>query len=213
MSFACADLEPVLREADPGWLAEARSHAARCPACAGELRLWDAVSACAPALHREWQSPELWPRIEAALAAEAARPRAPAVPRWLSLAAVLLLFVAAAFLALRPRAPVAVAEREDLERRLLTEQAVAAVERSEADYIRSIDELARVARPLVEAPRSPLSANYREKLLLLDSAIASCRSEIARNRFNAHLRRELLSIYHEKQQTLEQLVKEDKHAL
>jgi hypothetical protein len=55
--------------------------------------------------------------------------------------------------------------------------------------------------------------SYREKLLLLDSAIAECRDRIDRNRFNARLRRELLSLYQEKQLTLQQVMKEDPDAL
>jgi hypothetical protein len=55
--------------------------------------------------------------------------------------------------------------------------------------------------------------SYREKLLLLDSAIAECRAQIERNRFNARLRQELLSLYQEKQRTLQQVMKEDTHAL
>jgi len=54
---------------------------------------------------------------------------------------------------------------------------------------------------------------YREKLLLLDSAIAECRARIDRNRFNALLRRELLSLYQEKQHTLQQVMKEETDAL
>ena len=50
--------------------------------------------------------------------------------------------------------------------------------------------------------------NYREKLALLDSAIADLRSGIEQNRYNTHLRRELLAAYREKQQTLQNLMKE-----
>jgi hypothetical protein len=49
-------------------------------------------------------------------------------------------------------------------------------------------------------------ASYREKLRLLDAAIADCRAEVKKNRFNAHLRRELLAMYREKQSTLQQLM-------
>ncbi len=82
------------------------------------------------------------------------------------------------------------------------------MERSETRYAASIDRLARVAGPLIAKPDTPLLASYREKLQLLDAAIADCRNEIERNRFNAQLRQELLSIYREKQRTLEELMGE-----
>jgi hypothetical protein len=61
----------------------------------------------------------------------------------------------------------------------------------------------------VQREDSSLLARYREKLRLLDAAIATCRAELDRNRFNAHLRRELLSMYQEKQRTLEQLMEQE----
>jgi len=49
--------------------------------------------------------------------------------------------------------------------------------------------------------------------MVIDAAIAECRGRIETNRFNAYLRRELLSVYREKQRTLEDLMREDKNAL
>jgi hypothetical protein len=51
---------------------------------------------------------------------------------------------------------------------------------------------------------------YREKLDVLDSAIAELKASIDQNRFNTHLRRELLAVYQEKQRTLQNLMKEVK---
>jgi hypothetical protein len=95
------------------------------------------------------------------------------------------------------------------EGRFLTEQALRDVERSEEEYVASIDRLAALAEPRVQREDSSLLARYREKLRLLDAAIATCRAELDRNRFNAHLRRELLSMYQEKQRTLEQLMEQE----
>jgi hypothetical protein len=44
--------------------------------------------------------------------------------------------------------------------------------------------------------------------VLLDDAIEECRSQINENRQNAHLRRQLLAIYSEKDRTLRELMKE-----
>lgn len=209
MTFHCDQLDAALREDEPAALDAARAHAVGCTACQERLAAWDAISLAAPSLRKDWPSPLLWPRIERALVADARRPRSiAALERWrpLAMAASLALVVAAgAYLALQRRQPQAPL-RAELTRRLLTERAVAAVERSEAEYIDSIDRLATLAAPLLEKPASPLLASYREKLQLLDAAIADCRAQIGRNRFNAHLRGELLSIYREKQRTLQMLM-------
>lgn len=174
------------------------------------------ISRAARGLRREWESPHLWPRIQAALSAEAARierRRVHArVRAWLTFAAAAAVLVlgVSVFLRVPATGPPVPAEAE---RRLLTERALQDVERAEGDYVRSIDALSRVTESKVEEADSPLMMSYREKLLLLDSAIAECRIRIERNRFNARLRQELLSLYREKQRTLQQVMKEDTDAL
>ena len=174
------------------------------------------ISRAARGLRREWESPHLWPRIQAALVAESARANKRRsslhVHPWVTLAAAAAVVVLALTLVLRDRAPQPAAPAE-AERRLLSDRALKEVERAEGDYVRSIDALSRVAESKVEEADSPLMMNYREKILLLDSAIAECRTQIERNRFNARLRQELLSLYREKQRTLQQVMKEDSHAL
>jgi len=51
------------------------------------------------------------------------------------------------------------------------------------------------------------SGSLRDALSLLDTAIAELRSQLDQNRFNTHLRKELLAVYQEKQHTLEQVVR------
>ena len=74
------------------------------------------ISRAARQLRREWESPELWPRIQAALAAEAARierRRAPSrVSAWLTLAAAAAALVFGITVVLRGRA-----KSEDSERK------------------------------------------------------------------------------------------------
>jgi hypothetical protein len=89
--------------------------------------------------------------------------------------------------------------------RLLTVDALAAIERSEAHDIQAIDDLTRLTASRLEAADSPLLVNLRDRLEIIDTAIAEYRTEIARNRFNAHLRQQLLWIYQEKRRTLEQI--------
>jgi len=214
VTFTCRDLDDALREQEPSALEAARAHATTCSECRATLALWDEIAAAAPQLRKAWPSPDLWPRIQRALAREVrhreARPRRlTRLPARLSLAAAAaLVMAAAAWLSLhgpgRPAGDDATAGG-----RFLTEQALRDVERSEAEYVASIDRLATLAEPRVRQTDSPLLARYREKLRLLDAAIATCRAELDRNRFSAHLRRELLSIYQEKQRTLQQLMEQE----
>jgi hypothetical protein len=64
------------------------------------------------------------------------------------------------------------------------------------------------AKPELEKPSTPLQANYREKLIVLDSAINDLRAQAGMNPSNAHLRQLLLAMYQQKQQTLEDILEE-----
>ena len=74
MTFDCKDLERAL--AVPELLPDAREHAKVCDACRRELWLWSEMSAVAPGLREEWETPDLWPKIRQTLAAQqkAAKP-------------------------------------------------------------------------------------------------------------------------------------------
>jgi hypothetical protein len=180
----------------------------------------DELSAIARSLHREWDSPRLWPSIAAGilaheLAIEAGLERRSRAPfwngRWQALAAAAVIAITLAptswlgwrWFMLGSRPDPATAEQR--RQALLTEDALAAIERSEQQYIRAIDDLTRLAAPRLDMPDSPLLVNLRERLEVIDAAIAEYRAEIARNRFNAHLRQQLLWIYQEKRRTLEQV--------
>jgi hypothetical protein len=80
------------------------------------------------------------------------------------------------------------------------------VETAQAAYVQAIDKLAAEAKPGLENSSTPLLANYREKLLVLDSAIADLREQAAMNPSNAQLRYQLLAMYQEKQRTLEEVL-------
>lgn len=180
----------------------------------------DELSAIARSLHREWDSPRLWSSIAAGilaheLAIEAGLERRSRAPlwngRWQALAAAAVIAITLAptswlgwrWFMLGPRPDPATAEQR--RQALLTEDALATIERSEQQYTRAIDELTRLAAPRLDMPDSPLLVNLRERLEVIDAAIAEYRAEIARNRFNAHLRQQLLWIYQEKRRTLEQV--------
>ena len=173
-------------------------------------------------LHQEWDTPGLWPAIEAGMRAqdvEAGVRTGPWTPRtmgrWQALAAAAVIAVTLAptswlgwrWFMLSPKPDEAALQQQRLQHRerLLTEDALEAIEASEAKYVQAIDELTRLAAPRLDMPDSPRLVNLQERLTVIDAAIAEYRAEIERNRFNAHLRRQLLCIYQEKRRTLEQI--------
>ena len=219
----CRRAKLAFRSDDPSAVDRLRVHAARCDECRPNLALWDEISSAAPSLRKAWESPSLFPRIAAAIEAERARPAAessPAEPeakrgrfQWIPMAAAAALFVLAmvglqVFRNSGGREPLVNASAT--KNPLLNDRSLEDVETAEANYVRSIERLSALARPRIENPNTPLLVNYREKLLLLDSAITETRNQIAGNRFNSHLRRELLAMYQEKQRTLQELMKEEK---
>jgi hypothetical protein len=190
MIFQCSDLERALRT--PELLPEMRAHAARCETCGRQLYLWTEISRLAPELHREWESPFLWERIRSALAAEASSRRPSPAWRWMLAAAAVALF--AVWLA-RPW-------QSGSARDLLTDAALQEVQQTEAAYTHSIDRLSALAAPGLQQSPSPVAAVYREKLVLLDSAIADLKANAETNRYNGYLQAELASLYRDKQKTL-----------
>src|SRR5262249_25472208 len=163
-------------------------------------------------MHEEWDSPALWPRIERALAAQSTSAKSSwwdnllswnlTSLRWQTAAAVPLLFLllaSASWVVMKP-------DRIPSNQTLLSYRTVRQVEKAEAAYEQAIDELDREARPQLEKASTPLIASYREKLQVLDSAIADLKSQAGINPANGHLRRQLLAMYQEKQDTLEEVL-------
>jgi len=209
MTFDCTDLERAL--AVPELLPDAREHAKVCDACRRELWLWSEMSAAAPGLREEWETPDLWPRIRQTLAAhqKAAKPSGVAGRigwrgdwRMLAgIAAVLAIAVSVFIMKYSRSAPVAPRDSD-----FLTEQTLKEVEQTEAAYRASIDKLTRLAQPKLNALENPTAIAAREKLLVLDAEIDSVRSTVSRNRFNAQLQAGLAVLYRDKQDTLKEIL-------
>jgi hypothetical protein len=216
MNATCNDRERIFEDGTPAEWTALEAHAATCPVCAEELRAWKSLSVAAEELRDYSDSPSFWPRIERALAEEAARkPQRAERKGWFSFlpsfspawqtalagAFVLLLTISAGWFVIhRPVHTV------DNDASLLKSGALKEVESAESAYERAIDKLAAEAKPQLENPSTPLLANYHEKLLVLDSAIADLRAQAGMNPSNAYLRYQLLAMYQEKQHTLEEVL-------
>jgi hypothetical protein len=216
MNVTCGDCERILKDGTAAEWTALESHAGNCAACAEERRVWKSLSVAAQELRDYTANPGLWPRMERALAEQAAS-KARSDERWNRLkfwqhvpmgwqtaaASVLavVMAVSAGWFYLHGTRSKPSAGNE-----LLRSKALADVERTESAYVEAIDKLGAEAKPQLDSPATPLLANYQEKLLLLDSAIADLRAQAGMNPSNAQLRYQLLAMYQEKQRTLEEVL-------
>lgn len=217
MNVTCKDRERILEDGTAAEWAALEAHAAGCAGCAEEVSAWKSLSVAAKELQDYSASPELWTRIELALVEEDARKAKRAErKRWFSFfpaisvgwqtalagALVLILTVSVSWIVIRERqVPPGPPDSS-----LLKSAALKEVESTERAYEKAIDKLAAEAKPQLEDPATPLMANYHEKLLVLDSAIDDLRAQAKLNPSNAQLRRQLLAMYEEKQNTLEEVL-------
>jgi hypothetical protein len=216
MNVTCNDRDRILEDGTPAEWTALEARASGCTACAEELRAWKALSVAARELRDYSESPALWTRIERALAEEAVvKPQRAERRRWFSFltsvplawqaaaagALVVVLTISAGWIyLLKPVRPV------ESDKSLLKSAALKDVESTEAAYVRAIDKLAAETKPELENSSTPLLANYHEKLLVLDSAIADLHEQAGMNPSNAQLRYQLLAMYQEKQRTLEEVL-------
>jgi len=216
MNVTCKDRDRIFEDGTASEWAALENHSATCASCAEEVRSWKSLSIAAAELRDYTESPTLWPRIQQALSERAvASHERGARWSWRTLVAsfslswqtaaaavfVIVLMISAGWLLRSTRQPVRQGS-------LLRSKALTEVESAESAYVRAIDKLAADAKPELDNPATPMMANYREKLLVLDSAIGDLRALTGQNPSNAHLRYELLAMYQEKQRTLEEIVEE-----
>ena len=216
MNVNCTDRDRIFEDGTAAEWAALEAHACACPLCAQELRAWKSLSVAALELREYSESPTLWPRIERALAEEAARtPRPTERKSWFSFvqhiplgwqtaaagSVVLILTVAAGLVYFHQPDRIVTSDKS-----LLKSPALKQVESAEAAYVQAIDKLAAEAKPQLDNPATPLLTNYQEKLLVLDSALADLRAQAGLNPSNAQLRYQMLAMYQEKQRTLEEVL-------
>jgi hypothetical protein len=219
MNVTCNDRDRIFENGTDADWAALEVHAATCAKCAEELRAWKSLSLAAQELRDYGPNPNFWPRIEHALEEAERNPKRSKSRSWLSFlpgfslgwqtalagAFVLILTISAGLLFIHhpPKGG------ED-DKSLLKSQALKDVESAETTYEKAIDKLAAETKPQLEDPATPLLANYHEKLLVLDSAIADLRAQAGMNPSNAQLRYQLLAMYQEKQRTLEEVLETKK---
>jgi len=212
MNIACQDRERIFLNGSAEEWASLVQHAAGCAECAEEIRAWTSLSVAAEELRDYQESPALWSKIESSLREQEARKARfwARLPFWrnvplgwqTALAGALVLLLALSGAYVFTHRPV----DNQASSKLLKNSALAEVERTERDYMKAIDKLAVDAKPQLDSPATPLMASYREKLMVLDSAIDELKAQAQQNPSNAHLRYQLLAMYQEKQRTLQDVL-------
>ena len=205
MTITCSQFDDLLFDASPLAMETAARHARECASCAETLAAWNEISSTAQSMRTTWQNDMLWPRIDRALRTEKKR-RSP-MRRLVQIAATLFITIGLGwtmFYALRTQTREAAFDNS-----ILRVSALDDVERAEREHVRAIARLEKLTDAKLDDAETPLMISYKEKLLLLDDAIEECQTNIDRNRQNAHLRKQLLAMYSEKQQTLQDVLRED----
>jgi hypothetical protein len=215
MIVNCEDRERIFADGSTEEWVALEMHGAKCAECAEELRAWKALSTAAEELRDYQEIPGLWTRIAASLSAQEQKKQAhwwESLLFWRQLqmnwqlglagAVVLTLALTGGYVFLnRGGRTEQAANGSFLKNRKLAE-----VERTEREYMKAIDQLAVEAKPQLETNRSPLIANYQEKLMVLDNAIDELLLQAGQNPSNAHLRYQLLAMYQAKEATLQEIL-------
>lgn len=201
MTINCERIEDLLFEGDAESLALAETHAAQCRSCREKLDDWNDIATTAKSLHATWQNDMLWPRIQRSLRPSYA---------WMRIAAAVILMIGisgSVWWAVRVRTT----HDKAYDQAILRTTALDDVERAEKAHVDAIDKLEKLAAPKLDEPQTPILVSYKEKLMLLDDAIAECQQNIDQNRKNAQVRKQLLAMYSEKQRTLQDVLREGDH--
>jgi hypothetical protein len=204
MTIQCANIDDLLLEGDALSMQTAANHAKGCQACAEKIESWNEIGSVARGMQTTWPNDMLWPRIERSIRAEVRHKQS---KLW-QIAAAVVLFAALGTFAWKANESL---RTKQFGESILQAGAIDEVEKAEKAHLAAIDRLERSAQPKLDAPATPLLVSYKEKLMLLDDAIAECQTNIDRNRENAHLRKQLLAIYSEKQRTLREVLREGNH--
>jgi hypothetical protein len=201
MKIHCTEFDNLLLEGDAYSMDIAEKHAATCAACSETLTSWKEISQTARGMQTTWQTDMLWPRIERSIRAEKKR-----MPPWMTIAASFAIF---AIVGVMAWTAVVRVKANRFEKMIIASGKIDAVREAEKKHREAIAALEEQTEDALEDPASPLLVSYKEKLMLLDDAIAQCETAIQQNRRNAHLRKQLLAMYSEKQRTLQEVLREE----
>lgn len=199
MKIQCSDFDNLLMEGDAFSMEIATRHAGECSACAATLASWNEISSTAQSLHTTWRSDTLLPRIQREIKRETRSAHA-----WVwQVAAALIVLLGLAVVVWKAN------QLSPMDKVILKQKVYDEAEKAQKDHERAIKQLEKLAGEKLDDPATPILVSYKEKLMLLDDAIAECQKAIDQNRANAAVHKQLLAMYDEKQRTLREVLRED----
>lgn len=187
---------------------EFQKHLKTCAVCQERMKQDTRLLSLAKSLKRPVESPHLWDRIEESLREEQHKGKRSEVKdvRWsllrlLPAAAAALLIISVGFYFLL--------KSETGKSGILTESALAKIEKKEREYIEAIEELEERTLPKMADMNLELMLLYRDRLETIDNQIEQCREALSENPGNAHIRRYMLAALQDKKQTLKELLESE----
>jgi hypothetical protein len=187
---------------------EFQQHLKTCALCQERMRQDTRMLSLAKSLKRPVESPHLWDRIEESLREEQHKGKRSEVKdtRW---SVIRLLPVAAAALLIMSVGFYFLLKPETGKSGILTESALAKIEKKEREYIEAIEELEERTLPKMAEMNLDLMLLYRDKLETIDDQIEQCREALSENPANAHIRRYMLAALQDKKQALKELLESE----
>jgi len=187
---------------------EFQQHLKTCAVCQEWMKQDTRMLSLAKSLKKPLKSPYLWSRIEESLKEEQQKGIRSEVKdsrrsllRLLPAAAAVLLIISVGFYFLL--------KQDTGKSGILTESALAKVEKKEREYIEAIEELEERVLPKMADINLELTLLYRDRLETIDDQIEQCREALAENPANAHIRRYMLAALQDKEHTLKELLRSE----
>jgi hypothetical protein len=195
----CSKFEAYLNDSlDPE---EFKIHMKSCAHCQRAFQIDAHVLRQSKNLNEDLEIPDLWSDIEDNL-----QKKQPVILNFKKNKR-LLFAAAASFLIITTLWLFGTFEKDSTSTRILSVQALEKVKKAEATYLEAIDDLEDLAYTQLEDTSEPLAQLYRNKLSLIDRQIQNCKDALEDNPANSHIRKYLLAALHDKQETLEEILR------
>jgi len=178
-----------------------RVHVENCDICRKAYRADQKILLASGALNQGLEIPDLWPSVQKSL-----RNEQPVIlkfkgPKWLLWAAAAAILILTSIWLVNP------SRKATPSGKILSRHALEQVIEAEEKYQKAIQTLEELAPDQLEKTPEPLAQLYRNKLSLIDRQIENCKTALAGNPANSHIRNYLMAALQDKQKTLEELLK------
>lgn len=176
-------------------------HLDSCQSCQRAYEIDKQIMADSAQLNNDIKVPNQWSDINHAISSTSSREKRKflSFSKVLLSAAATLLIVFSLFLLNKN-------QTTQEESGILTHKTLEKVKNAEEAYVSAINQLEDLAGEKLSQIPEPLAQLYSNKLQLINAQIANCRNALEKNPANAHVRKYLLAVLREKENTLTQII-------